>query len=133
MTTGQPAPAATTVREYEVEAHSTDTFGRVLASARAHHFVVDGPVQNGCPGEEVTPPELFLSAVASCGVELLHVIARDEGVPLERVAVRIRGTVDRGNQPRTDVTLFTAVGLSFQLAGTPATRAAALVEGFKRR
>ena len=126
-------PAPSTVREYEVEARSTDTFGRVLCSARTHHFVVDGPVQNGCPGEAVTPPELFLSAVASCGVELLHVIARDEGVPLERVAVRVRGTVDRGNQPRADVTVFTAVRLDFELHGTPAARAAALVEGFKRR
>ena len=132
-TTQSATPAPSTVREYEVEARSTDTFGRVLASARAHHFVVDGPVQNGCPGEAVTPPELFLSAVASCGVELLHVIARDEGVPLRRVAVRIRGTVDRGNQPRTDVTLFTGVRLAFELSGVPAARAAALVEGFKRR
>ena len=131
MTAAQPAPSA--VREYEVQARSTETFGRVLCSARTHHFVVDGPVQNGCPGEAVTPPELFLSAVASCGVELLHVIARDEGVPLGRVTVRIRGTVDRGNQPRADVTLFTAVRLRFELHGTDAARAAALVEGFKRR
>ena len=131
MTAMPSAPSA--VREYEVRAHSTDTFGRVLASARTHHFVVDGPVQNGCPGEEVTPPELFLSGVASCGVELLHVIAREQGVPLERVAVRIRGTVDRGNQPRADVTLFTAVRLDFELRGASGAQAAALVEGFKRR
>src|SRR3712207_9144541 len=98
-----------TVREYEVRARSTDTFGRVMCSARDHHFIVDGPVQNGCPGEALTPPELFLSAVASCGVELLHVIARDDGVPLRRVGVSVRGVVDRGHQPRPDVTLFTSV------------------------
>ena len=57
-----PAPV---IREYRVDARSTDVFGRVLVSAREHHFVVDGPVQNGCPGEELTPPELFLSAVAA--------------------------------------------------------------------
>ena len=122
-----------TVREYEVGARSTETFGRVLCSARVHHFVVDGPVQNGCPGEEVTPPELFLAAVASCGVELLHVIAREDGVPLERVAVSVRGTVDRGRQARADVTTFTTVRLRFVLGGTDGARAAALVEGFKRR
>jgi uncharacterized OsmC-like protein len=121
------------VREYEVGARSTDVFGRVLCSAREHHFVVDGPVQNGCPGEEVTPPELFLSAVASCGVELVQVIARDQGVPLARVGVTISGTVDRGHQPRTDVTVFNTVRLRFTLGGTDASRAAALVEGFKRR
>ena len=123
----------TPIREYQVRARSTDVFGRVMCSARDHHFIVDGPVQNGCPGEEVTPPELFLSAVASCGVELVHVIARDQGVPLERVDVTIDGTVDRGNQPRTDVTVFNSVRLRFTLGGTDASQAAALVEGFKRR
>jgi uncharacterized OsmC-like protein len=122
-----------TIREYEVHARSTDVFGRVLASARDHHFIVDGPVQNGCPGEEVTPPELFLSAVAACGVELLHVIARDQDVPLERAAVRVWGLVDRARQARDDVTLFNSVALEFEVEGADDDQAAALVEGFKRR
>jgi uncharacterized OsmC-like protein len=126
-------PPAPTVREYEVRAESAPTFGRVLCSARNHHFVVDGPVQNGCPGEALTPPELFLSAVAACGVELMHVMARDAGVPLERVAARVTGAVDRGRQPRGDVTLFTRVRLDFVLAGADGAQAATLVEGFKRR
>src|SRR5919199_1853827 len=54
-----------TLRRYVAHARSTDTFGRVLCSTRDQHFVVDGPVQNGCPGEAVTPGELFLSAAAS--------------------------------------------------------------------
>jgi uncharacterized OsmC-like protein len=121
------------IREYEIRARSTDVFGRVMCSARDHHFIVDGPVQNGCPGEEVTPPELFLSAVAACGVELVHVIARDQSVPITRVGLTVTGTVDRGNQPRTDVTLFNTVRLRFTVGGTDAAHAAALVEGFKRR
>ena len=127
MTAPQP------IREYEIRARSTDVFGRVMCSARDHHFIVDGPVQNGCPGEEVTPPELFLSAVAACCVELLHVIARDQSVPITRVGLTVTGTVDRGNQPRTDVTLFNTVRLRFTVGGTDAAQAAALVEGFKRR
>jgi uncharacterized OsmC-like protein len=122
-----------TIREYDVQARSTDTFGRVLCSCRNHHFIVDGPVQNGCPGEEVTPPEIFLAAVASCGVELLHVIARDEGVPLDRVSVTVRGTVDRARQARSDVTVFNSVRLRFTLTGADGAQAAALIEGFKRR
>ena len=125
--------APSPIREYEVRARSTDIFGRVLCSARDHHFIIDGPVQNGCPGEEVTPPETFLAGVASCGVELLHVIAKADGVPLARVAATLTATVDRGNQPRTDYTVFNSVRLSFTLGGTDASRAAALVEGFKRR
>jgi uncharacterized OsmC-like protein len=125
--------APSLIREYEISAQSTAVFGRVLCSARTHHFIVDGPVQNGCPGEEVTPPELFLSSVAACGVELVHVIARDEKVPMDSVSVRVRGTVDRGNQSRPNVTTFNRVELDFVISGTDDKQAAALVEGFKRR
>jgi uncharacterized OsmC-like protein len=128
MTT--PAP---TIREYRVDARSTDVFGRVLVSARDHHFIVDGPVQNGCPGEELTPPELFLSAVASCGVELLHVIARDEKAPIGNVKLAVYGLVDRARQRRTDVTVFNSVRLDFVVDGADSATAAQLVEGFKRR
>lgn len=122
-----------TVREYELSAKSTDVFGRVLCSARNHHFVVDGPVQNGCPGEALTPPEVFLSGVASCGVELLQVIAREQGVPFERADVRLWAMLDRARQPRQDVTVFNAVRLEIELEGPDDAQAAALVEGFKRR
>ena len=129
---GTTAPAPT-VRSYEIGAQSTRTFGRVLCSARDHHFIVDGPAQNGCPGEELTPVEVFLSAVGACGVELVEVIAREEGSPVESVKLRIRGEVDRGKQARSDVTLFTKVELDFTIAGAGDARAAALVESFRRR
>src|SRR4051812_49889666 len=84
---------ATTLREYDVAARSTDIFGRVLCSARDHHYIVDGPIQNDCPGEEITPAEAFLSGVAACGVELMHVIAKGENIPLQRVAMNIHAAV----------------------------------------
>ena len=126
------APAGL-IREYRVDARSTDVFGRVMCSARDHHFVVDGPVQNGCPGEELTPPELFLCAVAACGVELVHVIARDQGAKIGSVELAVHGVVDRGNQSRTDVTVFNSMRLDFVVKGTDGATAASLVEGFKRR
>ena len=126
------APAST-LREYDVAARTTDVFGRVLCQARTHHFVVDGPVQNGCPGEELTPPEVFLSAVASCGVELVQVIARDTNVNIGPVSVAIHGIVDRSRQARTDVTLFNTISMDFTVRGTDGASAAALVEGFKKR
>ncbi len=128
---GMTAPAS--VREYEVRAQSTGTFGRVLCNARQHHFVVDGPVQNGCPGEELTPAELFMSAVASCGVELVQVIAKDQSIPVRQISARVWAMMDRAKQARADVTLFNTVRLEFELAGANAADAAALVEGFKRR
>ena len=122
-----------TLREYDISARSTDIFGRVLCSARDHHFIVDGPVQNNCPGEELTPAETFLSGVAACGVELIHVIARDLSAPLERVAVKIHGVVDRANQGRPGVTTFNSVRLDFTLWGVSKDQAAELVNGFKGR
>lgn len=125
-----PAPP---VREYEVRARSTDVFGRVLCSAREHHFIVDGPVQNGCPGEELTPPEVFLSSIAACGVELLHVIAKEQARAIGSVRAKVWGQVDRGNQPKKDVTVFSAVRLEFEVSGTDAASAEELVDAFTRR
>jgi uncharacterized OsmC-like protein len=105
----------------------------VLCNARTHHFIVDGPVQNGCPGEEVTPPEVFLSSVAACGVELVQVIAKDQNVAIGPVSVKVHGVVDRSRQARTDVTVFNAVNMDFTVSGTDGASAAALVEAFKRR
>jgi uncharacterized OsmC-like protein len=124
---------AVEVRRYDVSARSTDTFGRVLWSCRDQHFVADGPVQNGCPGEAVTPAELFLGGIATCGVELMHVIARENDVPLEQSSVEISGELDPANPVRDDVRVFNTVTLSFRLTGVDGTQGAELVEAFKRR
>jgi uncharacterized OsmC-like protein len=121
------------VREYEAQAVSTDTFGRVMGSARNHHFVVDGPVQNGCPGEAITPAELFLSGVAACGVELVGVLAKAEAIPLAGVAVDIHGAMDRSRQPRKDVSLFNSVSLRFRMKGISEQQGRRLVDLFKGR
>ncbi len=121
------------VRIYEAAARSSGIFGRVITSARDHHLIVDGPVQNGCPGEEITPGELFLAGVAACAVELMEVLARESGVPVPQVQARITGTVDRSAPVRPDLTVFNAVHLELELAGVTAEQAEALVEAFKRR
>jgi uncharacterized OsmC-like protein len=121
------------LRAYEVHAQSTETFGRVLCGCRNHHFVVDGPVQNGCPGEAVTPAELFLSAVAACGVELVQVLAKAGGVPLRSVRVAVSGEMDRANPVRPDVSVFNSVRLRFDLAGVTPEQGEELVDSFKER
>ena len=125
--------AQTDIREYVAHARSSETFGRVLCQARNHHFVVDGPVQNGCPGEEITPAEVFLSGVAACGVELVQVLARQQSVPLQALSVSITGMMDRSRPVRPDVTLFNSVRLTFELQGVSAEQGSALIEAFKRR
>ena len=124
---------ASDVRRYEVRASSTDTFGRVLWSCRNQHFVADGPVHNGCPGEALTPAELFLAGIATCGVELVQVIARAEDVPLVAARAEISGEIDPDAPVRSDVTVFNRVRLSFRLEGVSAGQGQLLVERFKKR
>ena len=120
-------------RRYQTRAASTDTFGRVLVSARDQHLIVDGPAQNGCPGEAITPAELFLSGVAACGVELIQVLAREQNVPLRSVNARIEATQDPTAPVRSDVNLFNTVRISLDLGGVSQEQGQDLVERFKRR
>jgi uncharacterized OsmC-like protein len=120
-------------RRYDIAARSTDTFGRVLWSCRDQHFVADGPVQNGCPGEAVTPAELFLAGIATCGVELVQVLAKDAGVAVGDVSATVEGVLDPARPVRDDVRVFNSVRIRFELAGVDTAAARELVEGFKRR
>ncbi|HET6793517.1 MAG TPA: OsmC family protein [Acidimicrobiales bacterium] len=119
--------------DYVVRAGSTATFGRVLLSARDQHLVVDGPAQNGCPGEAITPAELFLGGVTTCAVELVQVLARQQGVELAGVEAEMAAVIDRSHEVRSDVTVLRSATLSFVLRGVGDEDAARLVEAFKGR
>ena len=114
---------------YEVAARSTDVFGRVLCAAREHHFVIDGPVHNGAPGEELTPAEAFLAGIAACAVELIQSF---EPSPAS-IQAEIEGVLDRDDPVREDVTVFNSVRLRLRFGGVTQDEAALLVERFKGR
>lgn len=120
-------------RRFAVDASSSDIFGRVLVSARTNHFVIDGPDYNDCPGEAVTPPEAFLAGVLSCGVELMQVIARDEGIGVRAITGRIEGMVDPEARVRDDVMVFNSVRIEFAFTGCDPAEASALVDGYRNR
>ena len=122
-----------TIRQYEAHARSTDVLGRVLCQARNHHFIIDGPVQAGFPGEALGPGEAFLAGIASCGVELVQALARDQKLPLTDVKVAITGTMDRTNPVRRDVSVFNSVELRFELAGVSQADGDSLIERFRGR
>jgi uncharacterized OsmC-like protein len=121
------------LREYRAEARSTDVFGRVLCNAREQHFVIDGPVWNGCPGEALTPGEAFLAGVAGCGVELTQVIAAEDGLAVGAVEVRVHAIVDRAHPVREDLTVFNRVRMRFAIKGVSDEQAKRLVERVARR
>ena len=120
-------------RSYAIRARSTDTRGRVMCSVRNHHFIVDGPVQNGAPGEAVTPAELFLTGIAACGVELVQSFAKTEAMPLSAISVDIAGMMDRANPVRKDVSVFNTIQVTFHLTGVSTAQGAALIDRFKAR
>src|ERR1051326_2257217 len=124
------APAT---RRYQTAARSTDTFGRVLVSSRDQHLIVDGPVANGCPGEAITPAEIFLGGVAACGVELIQVLAQQQNVPLKFVPWAIDAMQGASAPVRPDVNLFNEVNLRFTLGGVSQEQGKDLVERFRRR
>jgi uncharacterized OsmC-like protein len=121
------------LREYRAQARSTDVFGRVLCDAREQHFVIDGPVWNGCPGEALTPGEAFLAAVAACGVELSQVIAAGDGLAIGGVQVRIHGIVDREHPVREDLTVFNRLQMRFTIEGVSGEQANGVVERVAQR
>ena len=125
--------ATTDEYDYVVRSASTATFGRVLLSGRDQHIVVDGPARNGCPGEAMTPAELFLGGVAACAVELVEVIAREQDVAWAGVEAEMAGTIDRDHAVRPDLTVFSSAALRFTFRGVGDEDAARLVEAFKGR
>lgn len=120
-------------RRYAAKALSTDTNGRMLCTCRDIHFVADGPIENGLPGEAITPGELFLSGVAACAVELVQLFANADELPIGPIEVQVEGRIDLDNQPRTDVKLFNEVDILFRMSGVSKKDAKRLVERFKGR
>ncbi|MBI4494773.1 MAG: OsmC family protein [Chloroflexi bacterium] len=102
--------------------------GRSLSSARGHHFIVDEPAYGGGPGEALTPAEIFLAGVSSCGVLLVQSFAQQSGVPLQRAEAAIEGV-----RQRNDPANFQSVHVRFELLGPTQAQAEQLVEAYKHR
>lgn len=117
---------------YVVRSYSSGTFGRCLANAGSHHFVVDHATYQEGPGDQPGPVEYFLSGLTSCGVLMLEREARNRGIPMQWLDVRVEATrrpaPERSEGPAT----FEHVGVHFELAGPTEDQARELVEHYKR-
>jgi len=107
-----------------VRSTSSGTVGRSLNAIRNHHVVIDSPTIV----EAVTSGEAFLAGISSCGVNLIEVAARDEGVPLARLEVEIDGLRDPAAPGN-----FARVDMRFRLAGVSQAQAEALVQIYQER
>jgi uncharacterized OsmC-like protein/predicted small metal-binding protein len=117
-----------------VTSRLSDTTGRAIVTARGHHFVVDSPPTLGGPNEEINPLDVLLAALATCGTFVCETAAREQSIPLKRVAVTAAGDFDpRGVcgdpvDPRLQIFRVKIV-----LSGPNSAQAQALVNAFQSR
>lgn len=108
-----------------VSGHADTTFGRVVLSARSNHFVSDGRVSHGAPGEAVSAGELLLASLVSCGLGLVHLSASERGEPKPDVELTAEFLRDS-----EDPTRFASVTLRFHFTAVAQTLADLYVEQF---
>jgi uncharacterized OsmC-like protein len=108
-----------------VQSATTHVLGRTLNSTRNHHFIVDGTSE---PKEEITPVEVFLSAVSSCCVHWIEKFAREDTVDLNFMTVDIEGSRLKDQPER-----FQYVAVSVKAKGPSQAQLEDFVERFKGR
>lgn len=108
-----------------VRSQNTFVYGRTLNSARDHHFIIDGARD---PKQEITPVEVFLSAVSACCVQWLEQLARDASVSLQRIEVTIESTRSTAQPNR-----FSHIDMTVEASGPDKVQLDELVQGFVQR
>ena len=66
-------------------------------TARRHTLICDQPADNSGADEGMTPPELFLSALASCAAFYAVAYLKKKG--LQREGVEVRATAEKAGPP----------------------------------
>lgn len=125
--------ATTEIREFAAQARSSDTAGRVLCQAREQHFVIDGPVWNGFPGEAMNPGEAFIAGISACAVELIQMFAAADELEIGKIDVQIKGLIDRENPLREDLTIFNELHTQIEIEDVTEDEAKSLAEHFAAR
>jgi uncharacterized OsmC-like protein len=108
-----------------VRSSSSGTIGRARNSARGVSVMFDSSSRP--QDDALTNSEAFLAGISSCGVTLIEMHAKETGVPLIRMTATIEG-VRVPPEPR-----FTAITLTFELAGVSQAQAEELVETYRGR
>ena len=112
---------------YQAKSYSTGTLGRAICNARNHHWVADD-----AGGEEIGAGELFFSGITACAVNMVERIANAENIHLNWMEVAIESYRDPDKTP-SDLTLYDAVRINFEMWGLDDDQAHQLVETWKRR
>jgi uncharacterized OsmC-like protein len=108
---------------YAVRSQTTDLPGRTLNHARSNHWVIDSP---SGPNESTTTGESFMSGIASCGVSLVELHARQKELPFGSLAVSVDGIRTEASWPD-----FEKIDVHFEFAGVSSETASYLVNVWK--
>jgi uncharacterized OsmC-like protein len=108
-----------------IRSSSSGTLGRARNEVRGVSLAFDSSARP--QPDAFTNSEAFLGAVSSCGVTLIEMHAKETGVPLTRMTVTIEG-----RRPPTEPR-FSAVTMTFELAGVSQPQAEELVETYRKR
>ncbi len=114
------------VKVDSVRSSSSGIIGRAVSQSRNARLVLDSSSRP--QDDTLTNSEAFLAGVASCGVTLIEMHAKETGVPLARMDVAIEGarTAEEPNR-------FASVTMRFQLAGVSQAQAEDLVATYRNR
>ncbi len=124
---GRPSDHATMADDKieTIASSSSGTIGRARNEVRGVSVPFDSSSRP--QPDAFTNSEAFLASVSSCGVTLIEMHAKETGVPLGRMTVTIEGRRPP-TQPR-----FSAVTMTFELAGVSQAQADQLVETYRQR
>ena len=60
-------------------------------AARGHRMICDQPIENGGSDEGMSPPELLLASLATCGAYYATQYLKTRGLPADDLEVRVSG------------------------------------------
>jgi uncharacterized OsmC-like protein len=97
--------------------------GRTIAEVRNHFVVVDDP----SIGESMTAADHFITGIAGCASNHMEIKARNDGIPLRRIEVRVEARRDR-----MDTSVFVGIEFNITFFGVTAEEAHELLESYQR-
>ena len=109
-----------------IRSSSSGTIGRAVSQSRNARLTLDSSSRP--QADTLTNSEAFLAGVASCGVTLIEMHAREARIPLEALDVTIEGV-----RPAAEPARFASITMRFELTGVTQAQAEELVGTYRGR
>jgi hypothetical protein len=118
-----------TISSNTVRSYSSGVANRSLNQARTHHFIIDGSSDTGAP-EALAAPEVFLSGVSACAVNLMCRTSKSLEIPLTHSQVTIEGLRDSFDLKEVPAH-FEQIKMVFEVWGPNSDQANELVKTYQ--